>query len=64
MTNATQRPIRAGGKVLRDTATTDESTRAIQALNDFLPTDRRVEVVMLAISDGLTIVRKHAPGEA
>ena len=51
------------GQVL-DKATTDESTRAIQALNDFLPTDRRVDVVMLPISDGLTIVRKRVPGEA
>jgi len=50
------------GRVLDET-TSDESTRAIQALNDFLPTDQRVEVVMLAISDGLTIVRKRQPGE-
>ena len=51
------------GRVL-DTSTTDENTRAIRELNDFLPTDRRVDVVMLAISDGLTIVRKRAAGEA
>jgi len=51
------------GQVL-DTASSDESTQAIQQLNDFLPTDRRVEVVMLAISDGLTIVRKRADAEA
>ena len=51
------------GQVL-DTSTNDESTRAIQELNDFLPTDRRVEVVMLAISDGLTIVRKRGADEA
>jgi caffeoyl-CoA O-methyltransferase len=50
------------GQVL-DTASTDDSTRAIQALNDFLPTDRRVDVVMLAIADGLTIVRKRTAGE-
>src|SRR5262245_27316891 len=49
------------GQVL-DTATSDESTRAIQALNDYLPTDRRVETVMLSISDGLTIVRKRTAG--
>jgi caffeoyl-CoA O-methyltransferase len=34
-------------------------TRAIRALNDFLVTDDRVDVVMLPISDGLTICRKH-----
>lgn len=50
------------GQVL-DKATTDENTRAIQALNDFLPTDRRVDTVMLSISDGLTIVRKRAAVE-
>ena len=43
--------------------TTDESTRALQALNDFLASDPRVEVVMLAVADGLSIVRKCAPGE-
>jgi caffeoyl-CoA O-methyltransferase len=50
------------GQVL-DTTSSDESTRAIRALNDFLATDRRVETVMLPIADGLTIVRKRAPGE-
>jgi caffeoyl-CoA O-methyltransferase len=50
------------GQVL-DTASSDESTRAIRALNDFLATDRRVETVMLPVSDGLTIVRKRAAGE-
>ncbi len=51
------------GQVL-DAATTDESTRALRALNEFLIADRRVEAVMLPISDGLTIVRKRAPAEA
>lgn len=46
------------GQVL-DAASTDESTRAIRELNDLLATDRRVESVMLSISDGLTIVRKR-----
>ena len=41
----------------------DESTRALRELNDVLATDSRVESVMLPISDGLTIVRKRAPGE-
>jgi caffeoyl-CoA O-methyltransferase len=46
------------GQVL-DAAATDESTRAIRALNDFLAQDTRVEAVMLPIADGLTIVRKR-----
>ncbi len=33
-------------------------TRAIRELNEFLPTDSRVEVVMLPIADGITICRK------
>ncbi len=33
-------------------------------LNDFLPADPRVECVMIAVSDGLTLARKRAPGEA
>jgi caffeoyl-CoA O-methyltransferase len=33
-------------------------TRAIRELNDFLPRDDRVEVVMLPVADGLTICRK------
>jgi caffeoyl-CoA O-methyltransferase len=41
----------------------DPSTRAIRQLNDFVAADRRVEAVMLAVSDGLTIARKRGPGE-
>jgi predicted O-methyltransferase YrrM len=32
---------------------------AIRALNDLLVRDERVDVVMLPISDGLTLVRKR-----
>jgi caffeoyl-CoA O-methyltransferase len=46
-----------------DATTSDADTRALRALNDFLVGDRRVESVMLPISDGVTIVRKRAPGE-
>lgn len=46
-----------------DATATDENTQAIRALNDFVVKDPRVESVMLSISDGLTIVRKRAPGE-
>jgi caffeoyl-CoA O-methyltransferase len=34
-------------------------TQAIRELNDFLATDRRIDIVMLPISDGLTICRKR-----
>jgi len=59
---------RSGGLILIDNVlwngevlnprnrTTD--TRAIRELNDFLVTDGRVDVVMLPVSDGLTICRK------
>jgi len=50
------------GEVLND-ATTDPSTRALRELNQVLASDARVETVMLAVSDGLTIVRKRRPGE-
>ncbi len=34
-------------------------TQAIRELNDFLATDPRIDIVMLPISDGLTICRKR-----
>ena len=62
------RRTRAGGLILVDNviwsgAVLDEKdrtddTRAIRAFNDFATTDQRVELVMLPISDGLTIARK------
>jgi caffeoyl-CoA O-methyltransferase len=45
------------GEVLNPANQTDD-TRAIRDLNDFLARDERVEVVMIAVSDGLTICRK------
>ncbi len=47
-----------GGQVI---ATDDRSddTAALRALNDFLVTDERVDVVMLPVSDGITLVRKR-----
>jgi caffeoyl-CoA O-methyltransferase len=42
-----------------DADSADESTRALRELNDFVADDPRVESVMLAISDGVTIVRKR-----
>jgi caffeoyl-CoA O-methyltransferase len=62
------RRTRAGGLILVDNvlwsgAVLDEKdqsedTRAIRAFNDFAVTDKRVDLVMLPISDGLTIARK------
>ncbi len=59
---------RAGGLILIDNvlwngevlnpANHTEDTRAIRELNDFLVNDNRVDVVMLAVADGLTICRK------
>jgi caffeoyl-CoA O-methyltransferase len=46
-----------------DPADTSEETRALRALNDFIAQDRRVEAVMIAVSDGLTLVRKRAADE-
>jgi caffeoyl-CoA O-methyltransferase len=46
------------GQVL-DPQSTSADTRAIQALNDLLARDPRVESVMLPIADGLTICRKR-----
>jgi len=51
------------GMVLQEHPDSDE-TRALQALNDFIARDDRVQAVMISVSDGLTIVRKRAPGEA
>jgi caffeoyl-CoA O-methyltransferase len=45
------------GEVLNSQNQTAD-TRAIRELNDFLPTDGRVDVVMLPIADGLTVCRK------
>jgi len=41
-----------------DEAVKDADTIALRAVNDFVAKDTRVEAVMLAVADGLTIVRK------
>ncbi|MGH7949162.1 MAG: O-methyltransferase, partial [Candidatus Binataceae bacterium] len=46
------------GRVI-DQSDQSDDTRAIRELNDFIARDSRVESVLLAISDGLTIVRKR-----
>jgi caffeoyl-CoA O-methyltransferase len=40
-----------------------ESTRAIRDVNDHVARDPRVEAVMLAVADGVTIARKRAREE-
>ncbi|MGH8984990.1 MAG: O-methyltransferase [Acidimicrobiia bacterium] len=42
-----------------DSSTTDDNTKAIQAFNDMVAADDRVDCVMLPISDGLTLLRKR-----
>lgn len=46
------------GKVTRPSAD-DEPTRAIRAFNTHVTRDDRVEVTLLALADGLTVVRKR-----
>jgi caffeoyl-CoA O-methyltransferase len=41
-----------------DDSVKDADTLALRAVNDFVAKDTRVEAVMLAVADGLTIVRK------
>jgi caffeoyl-CoA O-methyltransferase len=40
-------------------AATDDNTRHIRAFNELVAADPRVEPVMLAVSDGLTLIRKR-----
>ena len=61
--------LRPGGLILvdnvlwfgrvADPAADDGQTRAIRAFNDRVAADARVDCVMLAVSDGLTILRKR-----
>ncbi len=46
------------GRVI-DPSADDENTQAIKAFNDALAADDRFEIVMLPISDGLTLARKR-----
>lgn len=46
-----------GGDVARPAE--DDDTRALQALNDKLHRDERIDVAMLPIGDGLTLARKR-----
>ena len=61
--------LRPGGLLLADNvlwsgavvdpAADDENVRAIRDFNDYVAADGRVEVVMLPVSDGLSLVRKR-----
>ncbi len=61
--------VRPGGALLidnvlwsgqvADSKSQDEETMALRALNDKIAGDRRVQCCMLAVSDGLTLVRKN-----
>jgi predicted O-methyltransferase YrrM len=46
-----------GGDVARPAE--DDDTRALQALNDKLHSDERIDIAMLPIGDGLTLARKR-----
>jgi caffeoyl-CoA O-methyltransferase len=46
-----------GGEVARPTH--DDDTRALQALNDKLHRDERIDMVLLPIGDGLSLARKR-----
>ena len=46
----------SGGVI--DDSRQDADTQALRKINDFIAKDTRVEAVMLAVADGLTIVRK------
>ena len=48
------------GRVLDPTAD-DDDTEALRVLNDRIVADDRVEVVMLSVGDGLTLVRRTQP---
>ncbi len=61
--------LRPGGVILADNvlwmgrvadpSADDEHTRAIRTFNDHVARDRRVDAVMLPISDGLSLLRKR-----
>lgn len=46
------------GKVYADTPSSDAQTRALLEFNGFVASDPRVEVVMLPLRDGLSLIRK------
>jgi caffeoyl-CoA O-methyltransferase len=51
------------GRVL-DPSDTGDDTRAIEAFNDLVVADDRVEVVMLTVRDGVSLIRHRRAGRA
>jgi caffeoyl-CoA O-methyltransferase len=49
---------------LLDPAEDDDSTRAIREFNDLVVADERVEVVMLTVRDGVSLIRRRRAGPA
>lgn len=47
------------GTVLDESADPDSATAGVRAFNDHVSADTRMESVLLAISDGLTLSRKR-----
>ena len=47
-----------GGKVYDTPETSDKQTRGLIEFNEFVKNDASVEVVMLPLRDGLSIIRK------
>lgn len=50
-----------GGKVLEENMSVDRQTRQIHAFNEAVASDPRVEVVLLPLRDGLSLIRKKQP---
>lgn len=47
------------GHVVEDVKPTDRQTKGIMEFNDFVANDKRVDVVILPLRDGLTLIKKH-----
>ena len=47
------------GHVLEKPAPADRQTKGIEDFNDYVYNDKRVDVVILPLRDGLTLVKKH-----
>jgi caffeoyl-CoA O-methyltransferase len=50
------------GRVV-DPAEDDDDTRAIRAFNDHVAADDRVEVVLLTVRDGVSLIRRRPPAD-
>ena len=47
-----------GGKVYQNPVSTDKQTQGLVEFNEYVCSDSSVEVVILPIRDGLSIIRK------